>query len=134
MEVSQAGDIANFMIPGKLLKGQEISFVLPLVYCLINMPGIGGAMDLVSNPDKTKVIVVMEHCSKNGKPKILRKCSLPLTGARAVSTIITELAVFEIDRVAGEMELTDIATGVTVDEVRAKTGGQFKVRSSLGSF
>jgi 3-oxoacid CoA-transferase len=116
MEVSQAGDIANFMIPGKLLKG------------------IGGAMDLVSNPDKTKVIAVMEHCSKNGKPKILHKCSLPLTGARAVSTIITELAVFEVDRVAGEMELIEIAAGVTVDEVRAKTGGDFKVRSDLGSF
>lgn len=91
-------------------------------------------MDLVSNPDKTKVIAVMEHCSKNGKPKILRKCSLPLTGARAVSTIITELAVFEVDRVAGEMELTDIAEGVTVDQVRAKTGADFKVKSNLGSF
>lgn len=91
-------------------------------------------MDLVSNPDKTKVIAVMEHCSKNGKPKILRKCSLPLTGARAVSTIITELAVFEVDRVAGEMELTDIAEGVTIAQVRAKTGADFKVRSSLGSF
>jgi len=116
MEVSQAGDIANFMIPGKLLKG------------------IGGAMDLVSNPDKTKVIAVMEHCSKNGKPKILRKCSLPLTGARAVSTIITELAVFDVDRVSGEMELIDVAEGVTVDQVRAKTGADFKVRSHLGSF
>ena len=91
-------------------------------------------MDLVSNPDKTKVIAVMEHCSKNGKPKILSRCSLPLTGARAVSTIITELAVFEVDRVAGEMELTDIAEGVTVDQVRAKTDADFKVRSSLGSF
>jgi 3-oxoacid CoA-transferase len=135
MEVSQAGDIANFMIPGKLLKGQEIFLSSSLFYPLIkNIPGIGGAMDLVSNPDKTKVIAVMEHCSKNGKPKILSKCSLPLTGARAVSTIITELAVFEVDRVAGEMELTDIAEGVTVDQVRAKTGADFKVRSSLGSF
>jgi 3-oxoacid CoA-transferase len=96
--------------------------------------GIGGAMDLVSNPDKTKVIAVMEHCSKNGKPKILRKCSLPLTGARAVSTIITELAVFDVDRVSGEMELIDVAEGVTVDQVRAKTGADFKVRSHLGSF
>jgi 3-oxoacid CoA-transferase len=116
MEVSKAGDIANFMIPGKLLKG------------------IGGAMDLVSNPDKTKVIVVMEHCSKNGKPKILRQCSLPLTGARAVSTIITELAVFEVDRAAGEMVLTDLADGVTLDEVKAKTGADFKVASLLGTF
>ncbi|KAF8162863.1 succinyl-CoA:3-ketoacid-coenzyme A transferase [Crassisporium funariophilum] len=116
MEVSQAGDIANFMIPGKLLKG------------------IGGAMDLVSNPDKTKVIVVMEHCSKNGKSKILKKCSLPLTGARTVSTIITELAVFNVDRAAGEMTLTDIAEGVTLEEVKAKTAGEFKVSSHLGSF
>ena len=91
-------------------------------------------MDLVSNPEKTKVIVVMEHCSKNGKPKILDHCSLPLTGARTVSTIITELAVFEVDRAAGEMELIDLAEGVTLEEVKAKTGGEFRVRSSLGSF
>jgi 3-oxoacid CoA-transferase len=116
MEVSKAGDIANFMIPGKLLKG------------------IGGAMDLVSNPDKTKVIAVMEHCSKNGKSKILNKCSLPLTGARAVSTIITELAVFDVNRATGEMELIDLAEGVTVDEVKAKTEANFTVRSHLGTF
>lgn len=116
MEVSKAGDIANFMIPGKLLKG------------------IGGAMDLVSNPEKTKVIVVMEHCSKNGKPKILNQCSLPLTGARTVSTIITELAVFQVNRAVGKMELTDLAEGVTLEDVKSKTGGDFSVRSSLGTF
>ncbi|KAF8352260.1 succinyl-CoA:3-ketoacid-coenzyme A transferase [Amanita rubescens] len=116
MEVSQAGDIANFMVPGKMLKG------------------VGGAMDLVSNPDKTKVIVTMEHCLKNGKPKILKECSLPLTGARAVSTIVTELAVFSVDRAGGVLELTDIAKGVTVDEVKSKTGCEFKVRDGLNTF
>ncbi|RDX56560.1 3-oxoacid CoA-transferase [Polyporus arcularius HHB13444] len=116
MQVSQAGDIANFMIPGKLVKG------------------IGGAMDLVSNPDKTKVIVTMQHVSKDGSPKIVRECSLPLTGARAVSLIVTDLAVFKVDRAAGELELTDIAEGVTLDELRAKTACDFKVASSLATF
>jgi 3-oxoacid CoA-transferase len=91
-------------------------------------------MDLVSNPDKTKVIAVMEHCAKNGAPKILKECALPLTGARSVSTIVTELAVFNVDRAKGELELTDVASGVDVEEVRAKTGCEFRVRSSLGSF
>lgn len=91
-------------------------------------------MDLVSNPDKTKVIVVMEHTSKNGTPKILAECSLPLTGARTVSTIITELAAFDVDRKAGGLTLTDLAEGVTVEEVKAKTGCEFKVREHLGTF
>ncbi|KAJ7273153.1 hypothetical protein C8J57DRAFT_1316931 [Mycena rebaudengoi] len=114
MQVSQAGDIANFMIPGKMLKG------------------IGGAMDLVSNPDKTKVMVVMEHCTKDGSPKILKECSLPLTGARTVSQIITELAAFDVDRVNGQLELIDMAEGVTLEELKAKTGCDFKVREHLG--
>ena len=116
MEVSKAGDIANFMVPGKLLKG------------------IGGAMDLVSNPDKTKVIAVMEHCTKKGKPKILNKCTLPLTGARTVSTIITELAVFKVDREAGNLLLTDIAEGSTIDDVIAKTEVTFAVDHNLRRF
>ena len=133
MEVSQAGDIANFMVPGKMLKGG----VICTLHCrsmTYFCQGVGGAMDLVSNPDKTKVIVTMEHCLKNGKPKILKECSLPLTGARAVSTIVTELAVFSVDRAAGVLELTDIAKGVTVDEVKSKTGCEFKIREGLNTF
>jgi 3-oxoacid CoA-transferase len=91
-------------------------------------------MDLVSNPDKTKVVAIMEHCAKDGTPKILKECDLPLTGARAVSTIITELAVFDVDRTNGELLLIDLAEGVTVDEVKKKTGCEFKVRERLGSF
>ncbi|KIJ63253.1 hypothetical protein HYDPIDRAFT_134301 [Hydnomerulius pinastri MD-312] len=113
MQVSQAGDIANFMIPGKLVKG------------------IGGAMDLVSNPDKTKVIVVMEHCAKDGSPKILKQCGLPLTGARTVSQIVTELAVFNVDRKNGELELVELQEGATLEEVKAKTGCDFKIPRDL---
>lgn len=91
-------------------------------------------MDLVSNPDRTKVVVVMEHCAKDGSPKILKECSLPLTGAKAVSKIITELGAFDVDRFAGELVLTDIAEGVELDEVRAKTEAEFKVASTLGRF
>ena len=89
-------------------------------------------MDLVSNPDRTKVVVVMEHCAKDGSPKILKECSLPLTGARTVSQIVTELAVFNVDRAAGELELIEVAEGVTVEEVKAKTACDFRVSSNLG--
>ena len=89
-------------------------------------------MDLVSNPDKTKVIVVMDHCAKDGSPKILKKCSLPLTGAKTVSQIVTELAVFNVDRKAGELELIELAEGVTPEEVKAKTGCEFRVSENLG--
>jgi 3-oxoacid CoA-transferase len=89
-------------------------------------------MDLVSNPDKTKVIVVMEHNAKDGSPKILAECSLPLTGARAVSQIITELAVFDVDRSMGKMRLSEVAEGVTLEEVKAKTGADFEVGSNVG--
>jgi 3-oxoacid CoA-transferase len=84
-------------------------------------------MDLVSNPDKTKVIAVMEHCARDGSPKIVKRCTLPLTGARAVSKIITELAAFDVDRVKGGLVLTDTEEGVSVEEVRAKTGCEFSV-------
>lgn len=89
-------------------------------------------MDLVSNPDKTKVIAVMEHCARDGSPKVLAECSLPLTGARAVSQIITELAVFDVDRHAGKMQLSEVAEGVTLEEVKAKTGCEFEVGSNVG--
>ena len=91
-------------------------------------------MDLVSNPDKTKVIVTMQHVAKDGTPKIVRECSLPLTGARSVSLIVTDMAVFKVDRVAGELLLTDIAEGVTLEELRAKTACDFNVSSSLATF
>lgn len=87
-------------------------------------------MDLVSNPDRTKVIVVMEHCAKDGSPKILKECSLPLTGARTVSQIITELCVFNVDRSDGELELIELAEGVTLEEVKSKTGCDFRVPDS----
>lgn len=134
MEVSQAGDIANFMIPGKLVKGKLQSFHRPASSLTHKKSGIGGAMDLVSNPDKTKVIVTMQHVSKDGKPKLVKECSLPLTGARAVSLIVTDLAAFRVDRAAGELTLLDVAEGVTIDELRAKTGADFKVADNVGTF
>ena len=91
-------------------------------------------MDLVSNPDKTMVMATMQHVSKDGEPKIVRECSLPLTGARSVSLIVTDMAVFKVDRFAGELELTDIAEGVTLDELRAKTACDFHVSSNVGTF
>ena len=91
-------------------------------------------MDLVSNPDKTKVIVTMQHCSKDGKSKLVKECSLPLTGARAVSMIVTDLAVFNVDRVGGELTLIDMAEGITLDELRAKTDCDFKVADNVGRF
>ena len=104
------------------------------VLCCVLCAGIGGAMDLVSNPDKTKVMATMQHVSKDGEPKIVQQCSLPLTGARSVSVIVTDMAVFKVDRVAGELELTDIAEGVTLDELRSKTACDFKVSSHLATF
>ncbi|KAK5465289.1 hypothetical protein LTS15_001852 [Exophiala xenobiotica] len=114
LQVSAAGDLANYMIPGKVFKG------------------MGGAMDLVSNPDQTKIVVTTDHVDKYGQSKIVENCSLPLTGARVVSTIITDLCVFQVDRAMGTLTLTELAPGVTVDEIKEKTDANFAVAENLG--
>jgi 3-oxoacid CoA-transferase len=115
LQVSASGDLANYMIPGKVFKG------------------MGGAMDLISNPDETKIVIATEHVAKDGSPKVVEQCSLPLTGARVVSTIITDLCVFQVNRQEGGLELTELAPGVTVEEVRAKTAARFTVNKNLTS-
>lgn len=116
MQVSAHGDLANFMIPGKLVKG------------------MGGAMDLCANPEHTKIIVVTDHTDKHGNPKIVERCQLPLTATRVVSRIITELAVFDVDRVHGGLTLIELAEGVTIEELKQVTGTDFKVAADLCRF
>ncbi|GAA9690752.1 succinyl-CoA--3-ketoacid CoA transferase subunit B [Helicobacter pylori] len=105
MEVSQNGDLANWMIPKKLIKG------------------MGGAMDLVHGAKK--VVVIMEHCNKYGESKVKKECSLPLTGKGVVHQLITDLAVFEFSNNA--MKLVELQEGVGLDQVREKTEAEFEV-------
>ena len=99
MEVSEAGDLANWMIPGKLVKG------------------MGGAMDLVSGVKR--VIVIMDHTNKNGESKLLKECSLPLTGKKVVDSVITNLGMFDVTERGGK--IIELATGVTFKNVKEAT-------------
>ena len=90
-------------------------------------------MDLVGNPDQTKIVVATEHVAKDGSSKIVEQCQLPLTGARVVSTIITDLCVFEVNREKGGLTLTELADGVSVEDVKARTGASFVVAEKVGS-
>lgn len=111
MEVSEYGDIANWKIPGKLVKG------------------MGGAMDLVASAKN--IIVAMQQVSKAGESKLLSRCTLPLTGVRCIRKVITEMAVFEVDIESGGFHLLERAPGVSVDEIRNATAGRFKASGMI---
>ncbi|HEY6983386.1 CoA transferase subunit B [Reyranella sp.] len=112
MEVADNGDLANWMIPGKVVKG------------------MGGAMDLVAGVKR--VIVLMEHVSKDGQSKLLQQCSLPLTGRRVVDMVVTELGVFDVDKKGNDgVTLRELADGVTVDEVKGKTKARLAIGAGL---
>jgi 3-oxoacid CoA-transferase subunit B len=109
LEVDQHGNLANWMVPGKMLKG------------------MGGAMDLVASA--RRVIIAMEHATRRGEPKILEACTLPLTGLKVVDTIITELAVIQVT--PNGLVLEELAPGATIEEVRRLTGAALTVRAPL---
>ena len=105
MEVAENGDIANWMVPGKMIKG------------------MGGAMDLVAGVKR--IIVVMEHCAKDGSPKFIPACTLPLTGRNVVDMVVTDLAVFQRPDHASPFWLVELAPGVTAEDVAAKTTAHY---------